>query len=136
MYRERARDALQRAALPILARIRRDRERTTSPALRAFFAYIEVHLFRTDLKVKELWKETGTSNQRLWKEFHEFADTTPKDYVDTARLDTSKSLLATTELKVGRIGELVGYADPTTFTRTFRRLNHGRLHACGLPRSC
>jgi transcriptional regulator GlxA family with amidase domain len=45
----------------------------------------------------------------------------PMDYVQSLRIDEAKQLLETDELSVEEIGLAVGYQDPTSFRRLFKR---------------
>jgi transcriptional regulator GlxA family with amidase domain len=43
------------------------------------------------------------------------------DYVHTVRMEEAKQMLETTDASVERIGEQVGYEDPVSFRRLFKR---------------
>ena len=45
----------------------------------------------------------------------------PMDYVHTVRMEEAKQMLETTDASVERIGEEVGYEDPVSFRRLFKR---------------
>ena len=45
----------------------------------------------------------------------------PMDYVHTVRIEEAKQILETTDASVERIGEEVGYEDPASFRRLFKR---------------
>ena len=43
------------------------------------------------------------------------------NYVQTIRVEEAKQLLETSEISVEEIGHAVGYEDPTSFRRLFKR---------------
>ena len=45
----------------------------------------------------------------------------PIDYVHTVRMEEAKQILETTDFNVEKIGEEVGYEDPASFRRLFKR---------------
>ncbi len=45
----------------------------------------------------------------------------PLDYVQSLRIEEARQLLETTEIPVAEIGDEVGYADPVSFRRLFKR---------------
>lgn len=44
------------------------------------------------------------------------------DILNSIRIENAKRLLENPGLKIGQIGEMVGYADAAHFTRTFKKL--------------
>jgi transcriptional regulator GlxA family with amidase domain len=45
----------------------------------------------------------------------------PMDYVHTVRIEEAKQILETTDFNVETIGKEVGYEDPASFRRLFKR---------------
>lgn len=46
----------------------------------------------------------------------------PIDYVDALRIEEAKQMLETSALPVEAVADAIGYAEPATFIRLFRRL--------------
>ena len=44
------------------------------------------------------------------------------DLLNTRRIQAAKELLSDPSLRIGDIGEMIGYADPARFARVFRKL--------------
>ena len=62
------------------------------------------------------------SQWHLSKLLNKYAEKTFYDILNAIRIQKAKELLADPKLKIGQIGELVGYADTAHFARTFRKL--------------
>ena len=60
------------------------------------------------------WHLSKLLNTQLGKSFY--------DILNTVRIGAAKNLLANPGLKIGDIGEMVGYADAGHFARTFKKL--------------
>ena len=54
-------------------------------------------------------------------QFHAAVGRPPRAYIEDRRLETAARLLADSELKVWRIGDLVGYGTVQVFSRAFKR---------------
>ena len=44
------------------------------------------------------------------------------DLLNTRRVQAAKELLSDPKLRIGDIGEMIGYADPAHFARVFRKI--------------
>ena len=55
--------------------------------------------------------------------FKKATGTSPKQYLDTYRMEAAKHLLDTTSLLIETIAEQCGFRDTSSFTRAFKRLN-------------
>jgi tetratricopeptide (TPR) repeat protein/AraC-like DNA-binding protein len=107
-----------RAAEPVLRRIRCDRE-TSHSRLHAPLDTIARRLFDTDFDVAALWRETGIRNHNATTWFSELA-TTPAAYIAANRLDTAAAMLRLDrEVKVFRILREVGLT-PDSFSAPFK----------------
>nr|WP_286672589.1 helix-turn-helix transcriptional regulator [Cohnella hashimotonis] len=53
--------------------------------------------------------------------FKEKSGTNFVDYVMTYRMDKAKEILSRTDLKIQEVGQLVGYANVSTFIRVFKK---------------
>lgn len=62
------------------------------------------------------------SQWHLSKLLNKYAEKSFYDILNAIRIQKAKELLADPKLKIGQIGELVGYADTAHFARTFRKL--------------
>lgn len=62
------------------------------------------------------------SQWHLSKLLNKYAEMSFYDILNAIRIQKAKELLADPKLKIGQIGELVGYADTAHFARTFRKL--------------
>jgi AraC-like DNA-binding protein len=81
---------------------------------------VQVLLPTTSCNVEDvsahLAMHSRTLHRNLLKQGTSFSE-----IVDTVRLDTARSLLATTNLSLTKIAAILGYAETASFTRAFRR---------------
>ena len=84
------------------------------------------------IRIGALAKEFAVSRDTLLAAVRAVTGSTPSDYLTRCRLDRAKSLLADTDLPIGKIGTCVGYPDPAYFARVFSRhvgLSPGRFRS-------
>ena len=114
---EAARDL---AAAPTAARLERDLARAdwrTEPLLEA----VEEGLFRRDLKVEDVLAACPGDRAAAAIAFHAQFDDSVWDYVTKARLETGGRMLRDSELRVGDVSNVLGYADRMVFSDAFLR---------------
>jgi transcriptional regulator GlxA family with amidase domain len=63
----------------------------------------------------------GVSSRTLLRRFRAETGTTPLGHLQHARVRRAQRLLETSDLAIGQVCTRVGYADPATFGRLFRR---------------
>lgn len=71
--------------------------------------------------VSELAQLAHLSESRFSHLFSKTVGISPQSYLLRAKIDTSKELLANTELSVGQIAAAVGFKDQNYFSRAFKR---------------
>ncbi len=64
---------------------------------------------------------TGLKPRTFTRRFRSATGYQPMDYVHAIRIEEAKQLLETSDIIVEEIGHAVGYEDPTSFRRLFRR---------------
>lgn len=74
------------------------------------------------ISVDQLVDVAGTSRRSFEKWFQEAVGHSPGEEIMRVRLERAKHLLQTTDLSMGRISSMVGYANSPAFTRFFRNL--------------
>ena len=62
------------------------------------------------------------SQWHLSKLLNKYMEMSFYDILNSIRIENAKRLLENPGLKIGQIGEMVGYADAAHFTRTFKKL--------------
>ena len=82
--------------------------------------YIQ-HNYRSDLKLEDLGKTFNRNSAYLGKKFKKITGVSFNTYIDTIRIEAAKKLLASTNLKVYHISEIVGYTNPDYFYLKFRK---------------
>lgn len=86
-------------------------------------AYIEAH-FREPLTLEGLAEHVHRSPGYLTTRLREQIGQPVMDYVIGRRMQEAETLLKMTDVPVQTVGERVGYPDPSTFSRQFRK-RHG-----------
>jgi len=71
--------------------------------------------------VARMTARTGLSSRTFARRFREATGYQPMDYVHALRVEEAKRLLETDTGSVEEIGHLVGYEDPSSFRRLFKR---------------
>lgn len=74
------------------------------------------------MNVNELAHVAGFTNAYFYRLFEEHVGMSPSAYLKQHRIDLAKHLLATTEMNVTEIATHLGFANPSDFSRYFRRL--------------
>lgn len=120
---DEATDLRDQAAAPILSRIERDRLR--GPArLAPLVAHIRTHLFDLELSVGGMRRACACRDTGIATVFHRAFGQPPRAYIEAHRLEVAKMLLRSSDLMIGEISGLIGFASGTVFARAFRRA-HG-----------
>jgi transcriptional regulator GlxA family with amidase domain len=84
--------------------------------------WIAQHYQRQDI-VAELVRESGLPKRSFDRRFRAATGYSPLAYVQTLRVEEAKQLLETSAAAVEQVGRDVGYEDPASFRRLFRRLS-------------
>lgn len=72
--------------------------------------------------VTAMIEHSGLTTRTFKRRFRAATGYTPMEYVQTLRVEEAKHLLETTSLSTDEIGAAVGYRDPSSFRRLFKRL--------------
>ncbi len=88
------------------------------PDLQRALQFIDSHLAQP-VYLTEAARVAGRSLSWLHRQFRDQLHTSPMEFVIAARIKRAKTLLATSNLSVGEIGQAVGIADPYYFSKLF-----------------
>lgn len=83
--------------------------------------YIRIHLSDTELTVAATAEHTCISRKYLHAIFVQYAGKSVSDYIIDARIAMAKELLQLHRLSVSSVATSVGYSDPFSFTRIFKK---------------
>ena len=83
-------------------------------------AYMETH-YAEKLTLQEVADACYVSQWHLSKLLNRFTEQSFYDILNSQRVEAAKKLLADPRLRIGDIGEMVGYADPAHFARIFKK---------------
>ncbi len=86
-------------------------------------AYIEQHL-STPLTVRDIARNAGTSERRLYALFEQHLNTTPVSHITNLRLNLAIDLLRQTALPIIDITHRAGYADQSALTRALKKAHN------------
>ncbi|MBR1781342.1 MAG: response regulator [Oscillospiraceae bacterium] len=84
-------------------------------------AYMEKH-YAEKLTLQEVADACYVSQWHLSKLLNKHREMSFYDILNSIRIKAAKELLAVPKLRIGDIGEMVGYADPAHFARVFKKL--------------
>lgn len=84
-------------------------------------AYMQAH-YREKLTLQTVADCCYVSQWHLSKLLNRHAEKSFYDILNAIRIQKAKELLSDPKLKIGEIGEMVGYADTAHFARTFKKL--------------
>ena len=84
-------------------------------------SYMREH-YREKLTLQEVADRCYVSQWHLSKLLNKYMEMSFYDILNSIRIENAKRLLEDPGLKIGQIGEMVGYADAAHFTRTFKKL--------------
>ena len=73
------------------------------------------------LTVDTLANHVGTSSRTLRRRFNSAIGMSPKAYLEAVQIESAKRLLEQTHLTIDSIRTEVGFLDPTSFRRTFKK---------------
>lgn len=77
--------------------------------------------YADEVKVPDIARRTGVSEDALLKAFRQHYGVTPSEYLTSIRMAAAEDMLQNTDLSVSEIGRRAGYSNPTAFSRAFRR---------------
>lgn len=86
-------------------------------------SYIHQHYYK-DINIYTLSDYLGIDRTYLFQIFKNQIHKAPSDYLITYRLKKAAELLLKTDLPINQIAEAVGYKDPLTFSKAFKK-RHG-----------
>jgi len=72
--------------------------------------------------ISELAEMCGISTTHLRRLFFEKTGLTPKEYIDTLKMNRASSLLVNTQRSITNIASSLGYTDPYHFSRRFKEI--------------
>lgn len=101
------------------ARPERARPRMHPRTLRRVQEYIDAHLHEP-IDLRTLAAVANVSHFHFTRMFRESAGMTAMMYLEQARMQHAMRLIGGGDLPIGRIASLVGYEDPSYFTKRFR----------------
>ena len=82
--------------------------------------YIKAH-YNEDISVEQLASQIGIGRKYLYALFKRVLNLSPKDYIIAYRMERAKDFLQDMQLSVGSVACSVGYQDPLTFSKMFKR---------------
>ena len=77
--------------------------------------------YACDNPVARMARRAGLTSRTFARRFRTSTGYEPMDYVQSLRIEEAKQLPETMELSVEDVGHAVGYEDPTSFRRLFKR---------------
>lgn len=88
--------------------------------IRKAIIYLDNH-YDENITINQLANISHYSVAQFRRLFHVLMQMSPSDYISTVRINTAKTLLATTNKRISDIAAEVGFFDHAHFIRTFKR---------------
>ena len=98
-----------------------ERENAGSFLVNRALDYLEEH-YAEKLTLQEVADACYVSQWHLSKLLNRYTKKNFYDLLNNRRIRAAKELLADPSLRIGDIGEMIGYADPAHFARVFRKI--------------
>ena len=98
-----------------------ERENAGSFLVNRALDYLEEH-YAEKLTLQEVADACYVSQWHLSKLLNRYTKKNFYDLLNNRRIRAAKELLADPSLRIGDIGEMIGYADPALFARVFRKI--------------
>ena len=98
-----------------------EKERAGSFLVNRALDYIDAH-FAEKLTLQDVADACYVSQWHLSKLLNRYTKKSFYDLLNTRRVQAAKELLSDPKLRIGDIGEMIGYADPAHFARVFRKI--------------
>jgi AraC-like DNA-binding protein len=82
--------------------------------------YIHMH-FRDAIKVHDVARFVGVDRTHFTRTFHQAQGMSPHAYIQHLKLTEARELLLNSGMSIKEIAASLGYSDPYTFSRAFKR---------------
>ncbi|OHX64065.1 hybrid sensor histidine kinase/response regulator transcription factor [Flammeovirga pacifica] len=82
---------------------------------------IDDHLTDANYNVMEICKDVGMSRPVLYRKLKALTDLSPKEYIQTKRLNHAKKLLLESNESISNVAYESGYSDPKYFSTVFKK---------------
>ncbi|MDL2232717.1 helix-turn-helix domain-containing protein [Ruminococcaceae bacterium OttesenSCG-928-L11] len=105
----------------ILAWLEENHKKSQSLDINGVIAYIQQHHADSDFSVSSLADHFQMSISNFSHQFKALMNRNVSTYINEIRLETAKTLLASTDLPVNDIAGQLGYVQPSSFIRSFKK---------------
>ena len=101
-----------------------DTTSTSSDIISSIKLYIKTHILDPDFSLENVVTFTNFSHSHLCKLFKKHTNITLISYIQQQKLKSAKNLLATTNIPVSHIAEVLGFASESYFFSIFKKTYH------------
>lgn len=77
--------------------------------------------YKSNIKINDLASYIGIDRSYLTNIFKSVTKMSPQEYLMNYRMEQAKNMLKNTDMKVSDVAETVGYHDPLTFSKMFKK---------------
>jgi AraC-like DNA-binding protein len=80
--------------------------------------------FSKSIKIQDLASEIGLSRNYLYSCFKDVYKVSPKQFLDSVRMEHAASLLVSKYMNIGQVAHCVGFDDELAFSKAFKEFHH------------
>lgn len=80
--------------------------------------------FAESIKIQDLANEIGISRNYLYSCFKEVYKVSPKQFLDTVRMEHAASLLVSKYMNIGEVAHCIGFDDELAFSKAFKEFHY------------
>ncbi|PRX28579.1 AraC-like DNA-binding protein [Orenia metallireducens] len=99
-----------------------DKENPKEIYLKEAIKYIHKNYNRYNLTVSQIAEYIGVDRTYLWSIFKSYLNLSPQQFLIEFRIDKACRLMKNKKLSIGDISRSVGYQDPLTFSKIFKKI--------------
>ncbi|NRD77923.1 response regulator [Bacillus sp. BRMEA1] len=112
---------IKREITHFLKRIKRTSEQNHSNSIYEIEKYLQAN-FDRDVKLQEISQHFYLSREYISRRFKQEFNVNISDYIVNIRIETAKSLLKNSHLKIYEIANMIGYQDDKYFRKVFKKV--------------
>lgn len=87
-----------------------------------FFLYLEREIFRPDFSITAARSAANLKSNNYSTKFYQVTGRRPREYVEHCRVMLAQRIIRYSDIYCWQVGAMVGFADPSVFSRNYRKV--------------